>query len=152
MFSKACEYALRATIYIAQKSSEEKKVGIDEIAKAIDSPQHFTGKILQFLSRDNVISSVKGPNGGFFITPKQKQLPVRAVLHALDEDAVLEKCVLGLKQCSESKPCPMHAQYKSIRQQLSQLFEGKTIDQLAGDINDGIAFINNKNLKDKNRT
>jgi Rrf2 family protein len=149
MFSKACEYALRATIYIAQKSSEEKKVGIDEIAKAIDSPQHFTGKILQFLSRDNVISSVKGPNGGFFITSKQKQLPVRAVLHALDEDTLLEKCVLGLKLCSEIKPCPMHAQYKFIKQQLIKLFESRTIDQLAGDITDGIAFINNKKLKNK---
>src|SRR5215471_808934 len=109
MFSKTCEYALRATIYIAQKSSEEKKLGIGEIAKAIDSPQHFTAKILQFLTRDNVISSVKGPNGGFYINSQQKQLPVRTVLHALDEDAVLEKCILGLNECSESKPCPMHA-------------------------------------------
>jgi Rrf2 family protein len=149
MFSKACEYALRATIYIAQKSSEEKKIGIDEIAKAIDSPQHFTAKILQFLSRGDVISSIKGPNGGFFITAKQKQLPVRAVLHALNEDTVLEKCVLGLNECSEIKPCPMHAKYKFIKHQLIQLFESKTIDDLAGDINAGVAVINNKNPKRK---
>jgi Rrf2 family protein len=149
MFSKACEYALRATIYIAQKSSEEKKIGIDEIANAIDSPQHFTAKILQLLSRGSVISSTKGPNGGFFITAKQKQLSIRAVLRALDEDAILEKCVLGLNNCSETKPCPMHAKYKVIKQQLIQLFEGKTIDQLAGDINSGIAFINNKSRKTK---
>ena len=149
MFSKTCEYALRATIYIAQKSSDEKRIGIDEISKAIDSPHHFTAKILQYLSGDNVISSAKGPNGGFFITSKQKQLPVRAVLHALGEDAVLQKCVLGLRECSESKPCPMHAQYKLIKQQLIQLFESKTIGQLAGDINNGIAFINNKNVRQK---
>lgn len=149
MFSKACEYALRATIYIAQKGSEEKKIGIDEIAKAIDSPQHFTAKILQFLSRDNVISSVKGPNGGFFITATQKQLPVRAVLRALNEDTLLEKCVLGLNECSESKPCPMHAKYKSIKHQLIQLFESKTIADLASDINNGIAFISNKKMKSK---
>ena len=41
MFSKATEYALRATIYIAQKSSAEKKLSIGEIAKAIDSPVPF---------------------------------------------------------------------------------------------------------------
>jgi len=146
MFSKTCEYALRATIYIAQKG-EEKKLGINEIAKAIDAPPHFTAKILQFLTKDNVISSVKGPNGGFYITRKQKQLPVRAVLHALDEDTVLQKCVLGLNECSESKPCPMHAQYKFIKQQLIKLFESKTIKDLASDINNGVAFINNKSLK-----
>ena len=147
MFSKTCEYALRATIYIAQKSSEEKKMGIEEISKAIDSPQHFTAKILQFLTKDKVISSIKGPNGGFFITQKQKKLPVKAVLHALDEDKVLEKCVLGLKQCSEQKPCPMHAQYKVIKKDLIHLFETKTINDLATDITNGVAFINNRKTK-----
>ena len=70
MFSKATEYALRATIYIAQKSSEENKLSIEEISTAIDSPQSFTAKILQSLTRENVISAVRGPNGGFFISEK----------------------------------------------------------------------------------
>ncbi|MBC7890372.1 MAG: Rrf2 family transcriptional regulator [Ferruginibacter sp.] len=144
MFSKATEYALRATIYIAQKSTEEKKVSIDEISKAIDSPQSFTAKILQALTKDNrVVSSVRGPNGGFFLTGKAKKLPVRSVLQAMGEDEVLEKCVLGLKQCSEVQPCPMHAQYKSIKQQLIKLFVTKTIGQLAADIKEGAVFINN---------
>lgn len=145
MFSKATEYALRATIYIAQKSSEEKKLGIEEISKAIDSPQSFTAKILQSLTKDNrIISSVRGPNGGFFISEKAKKLPVRSILLAMEEDDVLEKCVLGLKKCSEIQPCPMHAQYKSIKQQLIKLFVTKTIKQLAADIKDGVVFINNK--------
>ena len=145
MFSKATEYALRATIYIAKKSKEEKKLGIEEISRAIDSPQSFTAKILQALTKDNkVVSSVRGPNGGFFITEKTKKLPVRSILQAMGEDEVLEKCVLGLKMCSEIQPCPMHAQYKSIKQQLIKLFVTKTIQQLAADIKDGEVFINNK--------
>lgn len=145
MFSKATEYALRATIYIAQKSTQEKKIGIDEISKAIDSPQSFTAKILQALTKDNkVVSSVRGPNGGFFLTEKAKKLPVRSILQAMGEDKMLEKCVMGLKQCSEIQPCPMHAQYKSIKQQLIKLFVTKTIQQLAADIKDGVVFINNK--------
>ena len=144
MFSKATEYALRATIFIAQKSTAEKKLGIAEIAKAIDSPQSFTAKILQSLTRHNVISAVRGPNGGFYIADKAKKLPVRAVLQAMGEDEVLEKCVLGLKKCSETQPCPMHQQYKSIKQQLIKLFVTKTIAQLADDIKDGVVFIGNK--------
>ncbi len=145
MFSKATEYALRATIYIAQKSTKEKKIGIDEISKAIDSPQSFTAKILQALTKDNkVVSSVRGPNGGFFLTEKAKKLPVRSILQAMGEDDVLEKCVLGLKQCSEIIPCPMHAQYKSIKQQLIKLFVTKTIQHLAEDTQNGYVFINNK--------
>jgi len=148
MFSKTTEYALRAVIYIAQKSAKEKKLGIDEIAKAIDSPKSFTAKILQLLTKDNkIVSSVRGPNGGFYLTDKAKKLPVRSILEAVDEDDVLNKCVLGLKQCSEIKPCPMHTQYKSIKHQLIELFENKTIQHLAEEIKNGDAVINNSKKK-----
>jgi Rrf2 family transcriptional regulator, iron-sulfur cluster assembly transcription factor len=145
MFSKATEYALRATIYIAKMATEEKKLGIDDISNAIDSPRSFTAKILQSLSKDNkIVRSVRGPHGGFFMTEKSKRLPVGSVLEAMDEEEILEKCVLGLNKCSESKPCPMHAQYKTIKQQLIKLFETKTIQQLANDIKEGEVFITNK--------
>lgn len=135
MFSKATEYALRATIYIAQKSSEKKKIGIAEIAKGINSPKSFTAKILQLLTAGNkIVSSVRGPNGGFYITEKAKKLPIRVILETMEEDGVLDKCVLGLKQCSELKPCPMHSQYKTIKLQLKELFEAKTIQNLADEL------------------
>jgi Rrf2 family protein len=145
MFSKTTEYALRAVIYIAQKGSEEKKLGLAEIAKAIDSPQSFTAKILQQLTAGNkIVSSSRGPNGGFYITDKAKKLPVRSVLSIMGEDEVLEKCVLGLKRCSEVNPCPMHSQYKLIKPQLIKLFETKTIQNLADEISSGASVIGNK--------
>ena len=145
MFSKATEYAIRATIFLAQKSSEENKLGIEEISKAIDSPKSFTAKILQSLTKDNkVISSARGPHGGFYISERAKKLPVRAVLLAMGEDEILEKCIMGLKRCSEKQPCPMHGQYKTIKAQLISLFTAKTIQQLAAEIKEGVVFIKNK--------
>ena len=67
MFSKTCEYAIRAMIFIAQKSKDGNKVGIKEIAKGIDSPEHFIAKILQDLGRRGLLQSAKGPNGGFYL-------------------------------------------------------------------------------------
>ena len=135
MFSKATEYALRAIIYIAQNSSEDRKVGIQAIAKAIDSPQSFTAKILQLLTRNNkIIRSVPGPHGGFYITEKAKKLPARFILKVMGEEEALKKCVLGLKLCSEKNPCPMHSQYKLIKQQLKVLFDSKTIQDLADEL------------------
>ncbi len=144
MFSKTTEYALRATIYIAQKSSEEQKLSIVEIASAIDAPQAFTAKILQVLSKGNtLISSVRGPNGGFYISEKAKKLPVISILLKMGERDIIDKCVLGLKKCSEVDPCPMHHQYKKIKVELIGLFESKTIQQLAQEINKGKAVITN---------
>lgn len=138
MFSKATEYALRATIFIARTSDEDNKLSLDEVAKGINSPPSFTAKILQKLTANNrVVSSTRGPNGGFFMTDKAKNLSARAILEAMEEDQVLEKCVLGLKQCSEARPCPMHAEYRSIKATLKKLFETTSIRQLADDLNKG---------------
>jgi Rrf2 family transcriptional regulator, iron-sulfur cluster assembly transcription factor len=142
MFSKTTEYALRAVIYIGQKASEEKKLGLTEISAAIGSPQQFTAKILQLLTKNHtVVSSVRGPNGGFFLTEAAKNLPARAIIDAIGESDVLTKCVLGLYQCSESQPCPMHNEYKPIRKQMISLFETKTIRQLAADTENGKVLI-----------
>ena len=142
MFSKSTEYALRATLYIAQKGSEEKKIGIEEVSKAIDSPRSFTAKILQSLTKENkIISSISGPHGGFYMTDKAKKLPVRAILEAMGEDELLDRCVLGLAKCSETKPCPMHSKYKIIKKQLIRLFETETILSLANEIKTGEVFI-----------
>jgi Rrf2 family protein len=144
MFSKSTEYALRAVIFIGQKGSEEKKLGIPEIAAAIGSPPQFTAKILQLLTKNSqVVSSARGPNGGFFLTEAAKNLPVKAILTSTGEENVLTKCVLGLYQCSEENPCPMHNDYKSIRRQMIQLFETKTIRELAEETEKGKVLINN---------
>ncbi|HVS90748.1 MAG TPA: Rrf2 family transcriptional regulator [Mucilaginibacter sp.] len=131
MFSKATEYALRATIYIAQKSAENKRTGLAEISQAIGSPQSFTAKVLQQLTKNGIIDSISGPNGGFYLSEKSRQMPIRSVLTAMKEDEVLVKCIVGLAECSETKPCAMHAQYKLIKSQLIQLFENMSIETLA---------------------
>ena len=145
MFSKTTEYALRATIFIAQRGTIDKKLSIEEIAKAIDSPKSFTAKILQNLTKDNkIISSTRGPGGGFYMTEEAKKLPVRVVLQAMEVDEVLKKCILGLNQCSEEKPCPMHSEYKHIKEKMVQLFEKKTIQYLADETSKENIFINNE--------
>jgi Rrf2 family protein len=151
MFSKTAEYALRATIFIAQKGSQDNKLSIEEIAKSIDSPQSFTAKILQLLTKENkVVSSVKGPRGGFYITNESKKLPACAILAAVNEDGLFKGCVLGLKECSEVTPCPMHAEYKEIRQKLNELFEDKSIQDLVDQVNkENIYISNSTRIKEK---
>ena len=65
MFSKTCEYGIRATIFIASQSYQNKRVGLRDIAKKIDSPEAFTAKILQILAKTHIIHSIKGVGGGF---------------------------------------------------------------------------------------
>ncbi len=137
MFSKSTEYALRAIIYLAQKSSPDQKIGIMEVADTIGSPKSFTAKILQKLTKDNkLISSVTGPSGGFYLTEQAKKKSLLHVLNLLEDEGIITGCILGLKECSEVNPCPMHSQYKKIKPLLLDMLDHKTIQQLASEMKD----------------
>ena len=137
MFSKACEYGIRATVYIASEANEIRKVGIPEICEHIEAPLHFTAKILQALSRRHIISSQKGLNGGFFLDENQKKKPLKEIVEAIDGTNIFIGCGLGLKQCSETKPCPIHNQFKEIRSKLTVMMESTTIETLAQKLKNG---------------
>lgn len=144
MFSKSTEYTLRAIIYLAQKSSPERKVGIAELAEAIDSPKSFTAKLIQVLTRNQIlISSTPGPSGGLYLTDKAKKKSLLHVLRVLDEEEIISGCILGLRECSEKNPCPLHDRYKDIKPQLLDMLEHKTIDDLAREMKDPRIVIHN---------
>ncbi len=128
MFSKACEYGIRATIYVAQQSELDKKVGVKTIAKAIESPEAFTGKIMQQLTKNGFVHSVKGPYGGFFMDQTSiKETKLSDIVTLFDGKKAYLGCVLGLRSCSDTHPCPLHKESVPIIQGLKQLLETKTL-------------------------
>ncbi len=142
MFSKACEYGIKSAIYIAEQSLLNKKVSLRDISKAIESPEAYTSKILQQLVRSSIIHSEKGPTGGFSIEVKSlEKVKLCAIVSAIDGDEVYMGCGLGLKQCNEKKPCPVHYQFKSIRENLKQMLESTTVKSLALDLEKGKTFL-----------
>ena len=142
MFSKACEYGIKASIFIAINSSEGRRVNPKEISKEIDSPQAFTAKILQDLVRHNIIKSVKGAYGGFEIdNNKIATTKLSQIVNAIDGDSIYNGCGLGLHTCDENHPCPVHDKFKVIRDELQDMLENTSLEQLALDIKSGVSFL-----------
>lgn len=142
MFSKACEYGIKAVIYITSKSLIDERVGLKSIAKEIDSPEAFTAKILQKLSRENIIISTKGPHGGFSINKlRADEIKLRDIVYAIDGNAIYQGCALGFETCNENKPCPMHNKFKKIREELAEMLESTSLLDLSQDVNKGISFL-----------
>ena len=142
MFSKACEYGIKASIFIAINSVDGRRVSPTEISKEIDSPKAFTAKILQALVRHNIINSVKGAHGGFEIERKDiSTIKLSQIVNAIDGDTIYNGCGLGLHICDEEHPCPVHDQFKVIRSELKQMLENTNLEQLALDIKAGTSFL-----------
>ena len=141
MFSKACEYALRAMMFIAQRSDKGYKVGIKEIAKQTQTPEHFIGKILQLLCQKGLLQSAKGPNGGFFIDELTKNKTVADIVTAIDGNKLFIGCGMGLKNCSEKKPCPLHDEFKIIRKNIFDMLQTKTVGEFNHELTSGVRYL-----------
>jgi Rrf2 family protein len=131
MFSKSCEYGMRAVIYIAKETALGFKPGVKEISKATNSPEAFMSKILQKLTRAGVTSSIKGPYGGFYIdSATTKAVPLSRIVEIIDGDAIYMGCGLGLRECNAEKPCPLHDKFVDIRNSLKNMLETTSIHDL----------------------
>ncbi|HOZ77375.1 MAG TPA: Rrf2 family transcriptional regulator [Ferruginibacter sp.] len=123
MLSKTCEYAIRAMLFVAQKSKSGTKVGVKQIAKAIDSPEPFIAKILQDLGKKGLVLSAKGPTGGFYLDKSGLEKSLADVVNAIDGDRLFTDCGLGLKSCSAKMPCPVHHEFVKIRKDIKGMLQ-----------------------------
>src|SRR5690606_10146955 len=114
---------IRAMIYVAKVNEPGKKISIKEIARGIDAPEHFIAKILQELSKKGLIQSTKGPRGGFYFEKEALNTNMADVVNALDGTQLFTQCGLGLKECSEKQPCPIHFEFKAIREQIHTMLK-----------------------------
>lgn len=137
MLSNTCKYALRAVIYLAVNAGE-KKIGIKKISEDLDIPFPFLGKILQILAKNKILTSTKGPHGGFGINKDQEKLSLMDVIQVIDGKDAFNMCVIGLKACKDQvKPCALHDKYARLREEMKFSFENQTIKELVKDINEG---------------
>ncbi len=130
MFSKRCEYGLRALTVIGEAGKEDRKVGIKEICNLAKTPESFTAKILQDLVRRNIIDSLKGPNGGFYFSKNLDDISIYDVVLAIDGEEIFTKCGLGLSECNAKKPCPFHNQFETVRSELFKVCSNNSLNEL----------------------
>jgi len=141
-FSRSTEYTIRAVAFLSIHAREEKKLGIKQIASDLGFPEHYLGKILQELARKHIIKSAKGPRGGFYIDEKAMDITLLSLIDASEGLEFFNTCGLGLYECNEDKPCPIHREYQIVKGNFYKILSEKTIRSIRDDIENEIAFMN----------
>lgn len=131
MFSKSCNYALRAVLYLAIYSDDENKLGVEIMSQELAVPKEYLAKILQHLSKRGIISSSRGRSGGFYMNNIEKKASLQHVIKEMGDWHIMEECVLGLPSCSEQRPCPMHHNVADYRQKLNDNFTQVSVEDMA---------------------
>jgi Rrf2 family transcriptional regulator, iron-sulfur cluster assembly transcription factor len=132
IFSRQCEYALQAVLYLAIKEPGE-MTSIKELTRKLEIPYHFVAKILQSLTRKGLLISMKGPSGGFSLGMPAKEITLFHIVEAVDGVGFMNNCVLGFPDCSGKNPCSVHETWGKVREEMYQTLISKTITEMAGE-------------------
>ncbi|MGO9481427.1 MAG: RrF2 family transcriptional regulator [Candidatus Kryptoniota bacterium] len=133
IFSRQCEYALQAILYISTQP-KTKFTNINEISDKLEIPRPFLGKTLQLLVKNKILSSQKGPKGGFKLAKNSKDITLFHVIDAIDGAGFLTSCILGFPHCSGKNPCPIHAEWGKLRDKAYLMLASKTILDISKEI------------------
>ncbi len=127
MLSQTVEYALRAMVFLASKpDSSHTAVGI---AKATKVPQAYLSKIMQNLSREGLVRSQRGLNGGFTLALSAEDLSVLQVVSAVDPIQRIRTCPLGLSSHGKAL-CPLHSRLDKVLEEVEKAFGNTTLAEI----------------------
>jgi Rrf2 family protein len=130
LFSRSAEYGIRAMTFLALQTGG-KLSGAREISEAEKIPMPYLWKILRLLTRRKLVRSFKGVGGGYELARPADRVKVSDVLLATDGADHRQGCVLGLPECDNRNPCPLHDRWKEVRTAMTEMLDNTSLANLA---------------------
>ncbi len=143
--SKSSIYGLRASILLTKRGRGNSYITIRELSEELNISFHFLTKILQELSKSEILESFKGPNGGVRLAKPPHKITFNDIVTSIDYKYHLHDCPLGLDGCSDLSPCPLQKDWMDLRSKLTKMMTEVTLEELTA--RSHINSNENKNLK-----
>jgi len=128
MLSQTAEYALRATVWLAEHGEGPVRVG--DLAHALRIPQNYLSKTMHQLARAGLLHSVRGKHGGFRLARQPGAIRLLDIVEPFEPLADRKRCVLGRAVCSDAAPCQAHDRWKEVTRTTTAFFSGTTLADL----------------------
>lgn len=129
-FSRACIYGIRASLFVASMEKTDKRVPIRQISDELGISFHFLTKIVQTLTKHNIMVSYRGPKGGVALARPPRDITLMDMIDAIEQDKCFEGCILQLPDCGDATPCPLHASWRVTREEMKSMFENSNLEDL----------------------
>lgn len=123
-------------VYLAQRK-ETRPVQVRDIAQALGIPYPFLAKVVQSLSRAGMLNTTKGPGGGVLLGDDPEGMTLLGVVETIDGLDVTTECVLGIPECSDRAPCPLHDRWAGVRSAIIDMLGQESIADWADHLDRG---------------
>ncbi|MDG2222237.1 MAG: Rrf2 family transcriptional regulator [Rubripirellula sp.] len=124
MITQTTEYALRAIVYLADQKQPRTTAAI---SAATQVPAGYLSKVMQWLSKSDLVSSQRGLHGGFLLLGDTEDLTVLEVINAVEPIRRIHECPLGLHG---KKLCPLHQKLDDAAKSIEETLGDTTIADL----------------------
>ena len=129
LYSKGCEYTLRALICLAARDGG-KHMTVRDVCRQARIPEASTRKMLQHLVREGLLRAVSGPGGGYQLRCVPNTVRIFRIITMVDGAHAMDRCVLGLAACNKQSPCTLHATLTRSRSLLLSELKSETLKEL----------------------
>lgn len=129
IFSTPVQYAIRAMTYLGEQEAG-KLSSIREISRAAGIPMPYLAKIINRLSRRRLVVAKRGPTGGVMLGRPASRITIEEIVDAMGGDLAAKRCILGISECGDDVPCPLHESWKSVRKTLTRKMHEETVKDL----------------------
>ena len=127
MFSNSSKYAIKGVLYLALNSDKDHKIMVRDIFEVVHVQEAYLAKLLQELSRHGIVSSTRGPKGGFYLSNENRKRTLMDIVKVIDGEKRVNSCVMGIRNCDMNNPCVLHKLVGSNKSKFIKVLEKTTI-------------------------
>jgi Rrf2 family iron-sulfur cluster assembly transcriptional regulator len=128
--TRAADYAVRVMIHLATLPDHHRAL-LPDLALATEAPESFLSKVLQALTRADLIASRRGKAGGFTILPRGRSASMREIIEAIDGPISLNSCLDDTQSCSRKPWCPAHPVWARAQRAMLEVLMSATVSSMA---------------------
>ncbi|HOV80967.1 MAG TPA: Rrf2 family transcriptional regulator [Bacillota bacterium] len=119
--NQATDYAMRAVLHLSGLPYGQ-VVEAKLIAEEEHIPMRFLLKILRLLTKEGIVESHRGVNGGYSLARHPSKITLLDVVEAIEGPITVNRCLYAPEECSKnfSGQCPVHKALFELQQSMAE--------------------------------
>jgi Rrf2 family protein len=135
MLSQKTRYALRSLLYLVERGNS-RPIQISDIAQTQQVPRKYLELIMLDLKKAGLVSSQRGPGGGYLLARTANDISFGEVIRAIDGPIALVPCAsLNFYQrcgdCHDEATCAIRRVMGRVRDNSAHILDNTTLAEAA---------------------